>query len=98
MFSRWINVGLKAAQVALENGRLDEAFGRLLQPNVRNQRQAQKLIEELAGPLLARARLHAQAGRYADAIADLDRLDAIGRTGDDARALRRRVDQELKAR
>lgn len=98
MFSRWINVGLKAAHNALDHGRIDEALARLLQPNVRNQRAAQELMNEVARPLLARARIHAQTGRYQDALEDLGKLEAIGRMTDDARDLRRRIDAEMRAR
>ena len=54
--------------------------------------------DKLAKPLLARARLHAQAGRYVDALQDLDKLEKIGRSGPDAEALRKRATDEIKNR
>lgn len=94
MLSRWLNTGIRAAESALSDGRIDEAFDRLAQPDLRRQRRAQELLDDLARQLLARARLHAQAGRYRDVLADLDKLAAIDRVGSDALALRKRVEEE----
>lgn len=94
MLSRWLNTGIRAAESALSDGRIDEAFDRLSQPDVRRQRRAQELTDELARQLLARARLHAQAGRYRDVLADLGKLASIDRVGSDAIALRKRVEEE----
>lgn len=95
MFSRWLNVGMKAAEQALEAGRVDEAFARLSVPDVRRQRRAQELLDQVARVILARARIHAQAGRYREALLDLDRLAAVDRADADVLALRARVDAEM---
>jgi len=98
MFSRWLFVRLKAAENALHDGRLDDAVQALLDAEVRRQARGQTLVDDLAGPLLARARLHAQAGRYQAALDDLERLAQLDRAGAEAAALRQRVESELHNR
>ncbi|MBU0617292.1 MAG: hypothetical protein KKI02_06230, partial [Planctomycetes bacterium] len=98
MFSRWNFARLKVAENALDGGRLDEAYERLRAPDVRESRRAQELLDVLAKSLLARARLAAQAGRYDQALSDLDRLLEIERVDPDAQALRRRVEEEQRQR
>lgn len=98
MFSRWNFARLKVAENALDNGRIDEAYERLLTPEVKKMRRAQELLDILAKSLLARARLHARAGRYQEAISDLDRLEKTERMNTDAQVLRRRVEEEQRQR
>ncbi len=98
MFSRWMFARLKVAENALNNGRIDEAYERLSLPEVKNQRRVQNLLDRLAKSLLARARLHAQAGHYRQALSDLERLLVIERVGSEAVALRRRVEEEQRQR
>jgi hypothetical protein len=95
MFARWLFVRLNAAERALREGRLDEACTAALQPDVRQHPRGQKLLDSLVKPLLARARLHRQAGRLREALADLDILTALGRTDPDAQVLRQHVTDEL---
>jgi hypothetical protein len=96
MFVRWLNTRLKAAQRALDEGRIDEALGAATAADVRDQSDWQPLMEQLGRALLARARLHLQSGRYSDALLDLDRLEPIGRVTPDSRTLRDRVLAELR--
>ena len=98
MFSRWMFVRLRAAENALHDGRLDEAHRRLCPADMRDQRKARELRSELAQRLIARVRLHVQAGRYREALDDLDRVDAIGGATNDSRALRARAEEELRHR
>jgi len=98
MFSRWMFARLRAAENALHQGRIDEALRRLSEPDVRDDRRAQKLTDELARALLARARVQAQGGSYRDALSDLQSLEALGRFTPDAEALRKRAEDELRAR
>ncbi|MGD8450216.1 MAG: FHA domain-containing protein [Phycisphaerae bacterium] len=91
MFSHWLFVRLRAAERALAEGRLDEAYGLAAEPDIREQRRGQKLLDDLVRPLLARVRLHLQAGRYEAAGEDLERLQAVGRGGPEAEELRQRV-------
>jgi tetratricopeptide (TPR) repeat protein len=98
MFSRWNFARVKVAENALSDGRIDEAYERLLVPWVKNLRRAQRLLDTLGQSLLARARLHAQAGRYQQALSDLDRLEKIDRVSPEAQALRQRVEEEQRQR
>ena len=96
MLSRWLYSRLKAAENALNDGRIDEAYQRLCQPDVHDHRRANKLLDELAKALLARARLHAQAGHYRDTLDDLDKLEALQRSSPDAATLRKRAVEALR--
>ncbi|HMQ14803.1 MAG TPA: FHA domain-containing protein [Phycisphaerae bacterium] len=98
MFCHWLNARLKSARLALRNGRLDDAFGQLARPDALCDAAATPLLDELARSLAARARLHLQAGRYREALDDLDRLAAIGREDHEAKALRERTASEWKHR
>ena len=98
MFSRWNFARLKVAENALGAGRIDEAFERLNLPEMKKNRRAQELLDILAKSLTARARLHAQAGRYQAALTDLSKLEDIGRLSSEAQALRERVTQEQRQR
>ena len=97
MFTRWVFVRLHAAEAALREGRIDAAYVAASQPDLRQHPQAQPLLDALVRPLVARARIHRQAGRYQEALADLDRLAAIGRTGPDVQTLRQQTADELAA-
>ena len=96
MLSRWLYSRLKAAENALNDGRIDEAYQRLCQPDVHDHRRANKLLDELAKALLARARLHAQAGHYRDTLDDLDKLETLQRSSPDAATLRKRAVEALR--
>lgn len=98
MFSNWLFVRLRAAENALNEGRIDEAYATLSEPGLRGHRRAQRLLDSLASALLARARVHAHAARWEEALADLTRIAEIARNSPDADELRRTVSQELLTR
>lgn len=98
MFSNWLFVRLRAAENALNEGRIDEAFAALREPDLRGHRRAQRLLDGLAASLLARARVHAHAGRWEEAIADANRVNDIARNSPDVEELRRQVSDEMIAR
>lgn len=96
MLSRWFNSRLKAAEQAAADGRLDEAVLRIGALRAEGSAVPDRLAADVGRQLVARARVAAQAGRYRDALDDLNRL---GSSADaDAQALRQRVEQELKHR
>jgi hypothetical protein len=97
MFGRWLFVRLSAAEKALRQGRIDEAYAAAAQPELREDPRARRLLDELVKPMMARARLHRQAGRWGDALADLDRLVAVGRATPEVQALRQQVVDEMRA-
>jgi hypothetical protein len=96
MFARWLFVRLNAAEKALQQGRIDDAYTAAMQPDLRRHPRGERLLDELVRPLVARARLHRQAGRFADGLADLDRLVTAGRAGPDVQALRQQVLEEMR--
>jgi len=98
MFGRWLFVRLTAAEKALRQGRIDDAFAMVCQADLAQDPRGQRLRDELVRPLLARARLHRQAGRLRDAMADLDRVAALDRAGPDILTLRQEIEQELRDR
>jgi len=88
---------MTAAEHALREGRIDEAYATAVQPDVRRDPRGQRLADALVKPLLARARLHRQAGRYREALADLDRLVALDRLSPEAAELRQQVSAAMQA-
>ncbi|MBN1490911.1 MAG: hypothetical protein JXA69_13420 [Phycisphaerae bacterium] len=71
-------VKIKAAEEALEAGRLDEAYEQIGTGEIREHRRAQAILTRLATAYLDRVREHEAAGRFADALRDLDRAAAAG--------------------
>jgi len=98
MFARWLFVRLNAVEKALRQGRIDDAYAAVTQPELRQHPRGERLLDELVKPLVARARLHRQAGRWTDALADLDRLVAAGRANPDVQTLRQQIVEEMRER
>lgn len=97
MLSRWFNTKFRAAELALEEGRIDDAVRHLLAADFRDPR-AQPIVQELERRLLARARIHLIENRPGDALSDLDRLEAFSPAHLEARAdLRRRAVGRISA-
>ena len=69
---------LKQAEVALADGRLDEACDLLLHDDVRAHRQGQKLATKLVGRFVRRAEDHLVHDRVAEAQRDLRRAERLG--------------------
>ncbi len=78
MLSRLLMVRLKAAENALRDGRLDEAVRLATAEGVADHRRAKRVLAATAKALVQRAQDHFGAGRYADALADLDRAGEAG--------------------
>lgn len=97
MFARLFHTRARAAERALDQGRIDDAFELAREADFGREPRALKLLDDLARALLARARIHRQAGRYPDAVADLDRLAVLERAGSDAQAFRQQVLAEMQA-
>ncbi|MGE3180960.1 MAG: FHA domain-containing protein [Phycisphaerae bacterium] len=93
-----LNTQIRAAEAALEKGRIDEALQCAVDPQVQKHARAEQFLDNLARMLLARARLAAQNGDNLAALDDLDRLAQINRESADARLLRNRVLSEQKGR
>jgi len=78
MLGPLVFVKLKAAEEALRAGRLEEAYEQVASGEIREHKRAQAVLAGLADAFLARAREHEKAGRYAEALLDLNRAAASG--------------------
>ena len=76
MFSQLVYVRLRAAEKALRDGRLDEAFRLAMAPDLREHHRGKSVLASLTEQFLARAREHYRADRCAEALMDLDRAEA----------------------
>jgi hypothetical protein len=96
-------VRLKQCEVALNAGRLDEAFDLLRSPDLRSHRKGQDLVDRLAKAMIERGRTHLAAGQFEAAAHDCERaartagalpdVVALRTAVSDAMAERRRADQ-----
>src|SRR3990170_528244 len=78
MFGRLKRVRLNAAENALKDGRLDEAFRLAAAEDLRDDRRAGSLLGRIADALWERAKRHYDAGRYSEALVDLERAGRAG--------------------
>lgn len=88
---------LKRAEVALADGRLEEAFDLVRQESLREHRRGQRLATRLFEALIKRAQEHIDAQRPREALSDLGKAEQLG--GNDGRIveLRRAAQQALDA-
>ncbi|MCH8242992.1 MAG: hypothetical protein IH897_10335 [Planctomycetes bacterium] len=78
MLSQLLFVRLKAAENALKQGRLDEAYRLALASDVREHRRGAAVLAALTDRFLKRARNHFQDDRFTEALVDLDRAETGG--------------------
>src|SRR3990172_3937085 len=78
MFGRLFNSRLKAAENALNEGRLDEAYRLGIQPDLREHRRGAAVLAALTEKFVERARGFYREDRFRDAMLDLDRAEAGG--------------------
>ena len=91
MFGQLLFVRIRAAEKALRDGRLDEAFRLAMTPDLRENKRGQAVLAALSEKFLERAREHYQADRFGEALLDLDRADAGGILKDEIVELRKYV-------
>lgn len=91
MFSGLFNSRLKAAEKALADGRLEEAYRLAIQPDLRDHRRGAAVLAALGEKFLERARASYREDRFGDALVDLDRAEAGGVKRDDIAELRQFV-------
>jgi hypothetical protein len=89
-------VRLKQCEHALSDGRLDEAFDLLRQPDMRAHRAGQELIGKLVPALVERGRRHLAAGRLLQAAADCGRAGQIGGNRAEIAQLRAAVNNAMR--
>lgn len=78
MLSQLLFVRLRAAENALRDGRLDEAYRLATAPDIREHRRGAAVLATLADRFIERARNHFHADRFTEALMDLDRAEAGG--------------------
>ena len=91
MFSQLVFVRLRAAEKALKDGRLDEAFRLAAAPDLRDQRRAQAVLEALTERFLDRAREHFSADRFLEALEDVTRAQLGGVRKEEVGELRQHI-------
>jgi hypothetical protein len=91
MLSQLLIVRLKAAENALRDGRLDEAYRLATAPDLRDHRRAGAVVAALTERFIERARAHFRADRFAEALIDLDRAEAGGVMKEELSELRAHV-------
>ncbi|MEE8170324.1 MAG: hypothetical protein V3T70_07230 [Phycisphaerae bacterium] len=95
MFGRLTNAKLRSAENAQAAGRLDEAFELATTSELAGHRRAGRILTRLFKPLMNRAQEHMLAGRFPDALIDLEKAARCG--VDDAAVAEWRA-RALKAR
>ncbi len=78
MFGGLFKARLKAAETALADGRVDEAFRLATAPDLADQNRAKKVLHQAGEKLFERAEAHYQAGRCAEALIDLGKAEQAG--------------------
>jgi hypothetical protein len=91
-------VQFKQCECAMSDGRLDEAFDLLRQPDMRAHRQGQDLIGRLVPALVERGRQHLDAGWLLQAAADCEKAAQIGGNQADVAQLRAAVSNAMRSR
>lgn len=69
---------IRKAEVALADGRLEEAWQQAIREDVRDHRKGQRLIGRLTKAYEKRARVHLNAGNPAAAMTDAERASRLG--------------------
>ncbi len=78
MFGRLLFLRLRSADLAIREGRLDDAHRIVSSPEVRAHKRGEALMGELAEKLIGRAREHFAEERFAEALRDLDKAEQAG--------------------
>ncbi len=86
---------VKQAQIALADGRLDEAHGLLGQDSVRSHRHGQRLATKLVKAYVKRGGAHLKEGRLPEALSDCEKAGTLGRHQSEVAELRGRVVEQM---
>lgn len=88
---------LKRAQIALADGRLDEAFGLFRDSSLAEHRSGQKLLARLSAALIQRGREHLKASRLAPALEDCLKAEKIAGHQHEVEQLRMNICQQIES-
>jgi len=86
---------IKQAQVALADGRLDEAYKLVQDKDVQQHKSGQKLIGKLSKALIKRAKLHLDAGRISQALNDCNKAEKLAGNDPNVAQLRENLCQVI---
>lgn len=88
MFSQLQFMRLRAAEKALRDGRIDEAYRLASAPDLREHKRGAAILAALNTKFLERARKHYRDDKFTEAMMDLDRAEAGGTELPEAKELR----------
>ncbi len=88
MFSQLQFMRLRAAEKALRDGRIDEAYRLASAPDLREHKRSLAVIEALGQKFLDRAREYYRDDKFTEAMMDLDRAQAGGQSNPEIDELR----------
>lgn len=91
MFRGLLFVRMKAAEQALRDGRLDDAFRMASEVEIAGQARGARLLAKLADAFVVRARDHYRAERFTEALVDLGKADQCGGQESETAELREQV-------
>ena len=91
-------VRLKQVELALADGRLDEACDLLADRDLRDHRRGQELVGELVPQLLDRGRKHLESGHARQALADCQKAQALAGNAAEIAELQAQVAERLAGR
>lgn len=86
---------IRQAEVAVADGRLDEAYQLVQSPSLRSHRRGQALVTELVHKLVSRGLAHLQGSRPVQALADCEKAQQLGGNLDEVLSLRGRIEQSV---
>ncbi|HEY7087362.1 MAG TPA: hypothetical protein VH518_04685 [Tepidisphaeraceae bacterium] len=87
---------IRQAEVAVADGRLDEAYQLLQQsPALRSHRRGQTLITELVEKLVERAHEHLEGSRWMQALGDCEKAQQFGGNRSDVLELRAEIEGKI---
>ncbi|HVT88686.1 MAG TPA: hypothetical protein VHD56_07540 [Tepidisphaeraceae bacterium] len=87
---------IRQAEVAMADGRLDEAFGLIANsPDLRNHRRGQTIVTELVERLVERAKSHLKEGRTSQALTDAEKAQQLGGNLPQVVAIRSQIESEI---
>jgi tetratricopeptide (TPR) repeat protein len=87
---------IRRAEVALADGRLDEAFELVQAEDVQAHRRGQKLIGRLTEAFIARANEHLEADQLTQALADCEKAQQLGGQQSEVGLLKASIAERLK--
>ncbi|MGD2110146.1 MAG: hypothetical protein PVI86_12250 [Phycisphaerae bacterium] len=91
MLSQLLFVRLRAAENALRDGRLDEAYRLAMAPDIREHRRGAAVLAKLTERFIERARNHFHEDRFTEALMDLDRAESGGVKKEEIAKLRENI-------